>query len=293
MNMRQYLNLKRWRLPAIAVLTAITALAVVATSSKAFAQQPGESSKYTAENVGGNALKLRGSYSEARNGGHLLAVWRGATNNQVWMAFDNGRPFTLGTTETLVSPTVVPVGSEDFAVFHTGTDERIYYADVAAPPANWNLDVNDVWSGNWFSVPGQTTDMAVSVVQFSPNSYDLYMVYRGSGSDERIYGTWNDDNGWHFGGNIGGGDALSAPNITFNPRTNELWVMARGTDTRLWSTHQPVGAPSWPSWTSLGVTTFDSPNITTNIRGYMEVSILDINFQPQFATFDPFGDRLI
>jgi hypothetical protein len=80
---------------------------------------------------------------------------------------------------------------------------------------NWNLDVNDVWSGNWFSVPGQTTDMAVSVVQFSPNSYDLYMMYRGSGSDERIYGTWNDDNGWHFGGNIGGGDALSAPNITF------------------------------------------------------------------------------
>jgi hypothetical protein len=50
------------------------------------------------------------------------------------MAFDNGRPFTLGTTKTLVSPTVVPVGFGDFAVFHTGTDERIYYADVAAPP---------------------------------------------------------------------------------------------------------------------------------------------------------------
>ena len=84
--MPQYLNLKRRRLSATAVLTvltAITALAVVATSSKAFAQQPGESSKYTAENVGGNALKLRGSYSEARNGGHLLAVLRGATNNQV------------------------------------------------------------------------------------------------------------------------------------------------------------------------------------------------------------------
>jgi hypothetical protein len=79
--MPQYLNLKRRRLSATAVLTAITALAVVATSSKA--QQPGESSKYTAENVGGNALKLRGSYSEARNGGHLLAVLRGATNNQV------------------------------------------------------------------------------------------------------------------------------------------------------------------------------------------------------------------
>jgi hypothetical protein len=27
-------------------------------------------------------------------------------------------------------------------------------------------------------------------------------------------------------------------------------------------------------------------------KGYMEVSILDINFRPQFATFDPFGDRL-
>jgi hypothetical protein len=72
--MRQYLNLKRWRLPAIA---AITALAVVATPSEAFAQQPGESSHYTPENVGGDALRTPNSYSEARNGGHLLAVWQG------------------------------------------------------------------------------------------------------------------------------------------------------------------------------------------------------------------------
>jgi formylglycine-generating enzyme required for sulfatase activity len=60
--MRQYLNLKRWRLPAIAVLTAVTALAVVATPSEAFAQQPGESSHYTPENVGGNALRTPNSY---------------------------------------------------------------------------------------------------------------------------------------------------------------------------------------------------------------------------------------
>jgi hypothetical protein len=108
--MRQYLNLKRWRLLAIAVLTAIMAFAVIATSSEAIAQQPGESSHYTPENVGGNVLQLRGSYSEARNGGHLLAVWRGATNNQVWMAFDNGRPFTLGTTQTFVSRRWFPWG---------------------------------------------------------------------------------------------------------------------------------------------------------------------------------------
>ncbi len=60
--MRQYLNLKRWRLPAIAVLMAVTALAVVATPSEAFAQQPGESSQYTPENVGGNALRTPNSY---------------------------------------------------------------------------------------------------------------------------------------------------------------------------------------------------------------------------------------
>jgi hypothetical protein len=192
------------------------------------------------------------------------------------MAFDNGHPFTLGTTQTFVSPTVVPLGFDEFGVFHTGTDGRIYYADVAAPPRNWNLDVNDVWSGNWFNVPGQTTNMPVSVVQFRPNSFDLYMVYRGSGQDERVYGAWNDDNGWHFGGNIGGGDALSAPSITFNNETQEGGTLGRGPryGQPALATHQPVGASSWPSWTP------------------MVIDILGTDLHPRFATFDPFMNRL-
>src|SRR5258708_11572112 len=87
----------------------LTALAVVATATQTFAQLPGEVSSLNAENVG-TGLFLQGTYSEARNGGGLLSVWRGADNNQVWMSLNNGRPFTIGGTVTFQSPTVAPPG---------------------------------------------------------------------------------------------------------------------------------------------------------------------------------------
>ena len=115
MKLRQYLN-------KLSVVVFLTALAVVATATQGFAQiVVGTADAWAGEQVGGAIpLKLQGLYSEARNAGHLLSVWRGETNNQVWMSLDNRTPFTIGGTVTFQSPTVAPFGSDSFMVFHTG-----------------------------------------------------------------------------------------------------------------------------------------------------------------------------
>jgi hypothetical protein len=110
MHVPQYLK-KGWRLLSVAVLAS---LVVVAAATQAFAQLPGESNTYNPEIVDynnnnngasfGDPLQLQYTYSEARNNGHLLSVWRGLTNLQVWMSFDNRVAFTVGGTLTIPSP---------------------------------------------------------------------------------------------------------------------------------------------------------------------------------------------
>jgi hypothetical protein len=68
-------------------------------------------------------------------------VWRGATNNQVWMSPNNGKPFTIGGTVTFQSPTVGPLGEDGFMVFHSGDDGNIWYTPVVGDGNNsWHMD---------------------------------------------------------------------------------------------------------------------------------------------------------
>ena len=170
MKLRQNLN-------RLSVVVFLMALAVVTTAAQSFAQittGSGETGAWSREIVGGGTpLNLQDLYSEARNAGHLLSVWRGATNNQVWMSLDNGFPFTIGGTVTFQSPTVAPFGSDSFMVFHTGDNGEIWYTQVFGDGHN---------SGTWTAVPGNFTNLPVSVAQMGPNSNNLYLVYRGLGT---------------------------------------------------------------------------------------------------------------
>src|ERR1700712_3568584 len=105
---------KRWR---VALIAALTALALsVAFAGPALAGEPGEWGSWSEEHVGSQQLEARGTVSEARTQqGNLLQVWRGETNNIVWLSMNNGNAFQLtnpdGTsTATYFSPTVVPYG---------------------------------------------------------------------------------------------------------------------------------------------------------------------------------------
>jgi pimeloyl-ACP methyl ester carboxylesterase len=72
MTMRQYLNSKRWQLPAIAVLTALT---VVTISPVAFAQQPGESSRGAPGNMAGQPLHTPNSHKRVQNVVLVHGAW--------------------------------------------------------------------------------------------------------------------------------------------------------------------------------------------------------------------------
>jgi hypothetical protein len=269
------------------------ALAVVATATRTFAQLPGESSGYGHETAvdpncagpcAGDHVKLQYTYSEARNNGHLLSVWRGLTDTQVWMSYDNNGPFTIGQTQTFTSPTVVPWSGSSFMVFHTGVDGGIYYTVAVDGGNNY---------GRWFNVPGNFTNMSVSVAQMGPGSNYVYMVYRGLGDDKRVWGTWSagPNSNWSPPENISGGLGNSSPGVSMNKISNRLTVTVAGTDNQLWMTSQPLGGHGWNNWTPMGVSTFDTPHSVACDNGNMVVSIRDINSHPEFAKFDAWGDQ--
>jgi hypothetical protein len=279
----------RSRSLAIAVLAA---LAVVATGSEAFAQAlPGESNTYNPERVGGDQtqqLALQGDFSEARNtsanggGENLLEVWRGADNNQVWMSFNNGPVFTIGETQTYVAPTVVPWGPNSFLVFHTGVDGRIYSAAVYPDGSN---------SGSWTPVSNNFTNMPVSVAQMGANSYNVYMVYRGQGDDQRVWGTWWDESNesWSNAENIDGGLSITAPGVVYNQDSRQLFVAAQGLDNNVYMTQQALGADGWATWANQNIATYDTPHMAVTSNGQLTVSIMNANSQPKYGVFDNQG----
>jgi hypothetical protein len=278
---------KRWRLPLVAVLT------VVATSltftGEAFAAEPGESGSWNEEYVGTNPLEVQGTVSEARNGGELLQVWRGATNNMVWLSVDNEAPFSLynpdgSATATYVSPTVVPYGTNQFMVLHTGTDNNIYYT-IVDPTDN-------TWSGSWTAVPYQSTNMTVSVTQLGSGSTQLYMVYHSS-NDDRVWGTLYDGYGWQGAQNIDGGNSPSAPSVTYQPTTG-LTVAVRGEDNQVWMTGASSPYNQWSTWAAQGGYTQTAPSVTADSQtGTVLVSYVDENsYRPFYRAYGVYGNPL-
>lgn len=248
--MHKQLSLKHGRTLAILVLAA---LAVIASASQAFAQgQFNESDSYTLKKVApNNNLWANNSVAETRDPqGNILDVWRANDlTNRVWLSYNNGEPFQIGTTATLASPAVAAWGASGFIVLQTGTDSKIYYTFVYGPNSN---------QGGWTPIPGQTTPktMSVSAAPVGTGSEYIYVVYRGSGNDTRVYGTFIDPQGnWSSPTNFAGGLAVAPPAVCLNSATNTLYVLAVGLDNQIWLTHQQLGQPDWNSWAGLGAYT--------------------------------------
>jgi hypothetical protein len=276
---------KRWRLALIAVLTALGLS--VAFAGQALAAEPGEWGSWGPETVNNHNMQVasQGTVAEARNGGNLLDVWRGADNNQVWLSWNNGPAYTIaGNTATYVSPAVVAWGSSGFMIFHTGVDGHIYYTPINGEGAT---------TGQWFSVPDQTTNMPVSVTQLGPGSYDLYMVYRGVGNDQRIWGTrFNSaDNGWDSTENIGEGDSPSAPSVVWNNEPGTLNVVARGEDGEVWLTEGFTN--DWSPWYAEGGNAIDTPHIAVTSGGTMLVDYVGTDYSVYYRVYDMEGNSYV
>jgi hypothetical protein len=243
----------------------ITTLAVLTTPSQAFASLPGEANRYTEELAGGAPVRTESTLNEARQGSILLRVWRGF-DDQVTLSWGAETPFNLGGTQTYQAPTVVPFGTDQFMILHTGVNDQIYYTF---------LNTTGAWTGYWMAVPFQYTTMQVSATQMEPGSQEVYMVYRGT-PDHTVWGTLFQNGYWRTAEDINGGEAPSAPSVTYNTRSlNPLWVAARGEDNHLWMVNGSPG--SWRGWQlqNNSHTTWMSPSIATSPTGNMVLSFVD------------------
>jgi hypothetical protein len=275
---------RRWRIALIAMLTVLAVS--VAFTGEAFAAEPGEADNWNVEHVGDQQLSARNTVSEARNDGNLLQVWRGETNNIVWLSFNGNDPFQLtnpgGTsTATYVSPTVVPYGTVSFMVFHTGTNGLIYYAQVNPE--------SGTWANSWTAVPYQTSNDAVSVAQLGAGSEQLYMMYRATNNDE-IWGTrWDPLSGWTGTQTIAEGLSPSAPTVTYNPGSG-VWAVLRGEDNAVWMSYSDNNGNQWGDWTPQGGYTTQTPTIAASAAtNQMLVSYVDQTYRPNWRTYSVYG----
>jgi hypothetical protein len=274
---------KRWRMALVAITAA---LAITATSAGvASASTPnGEGQFWTPETVNnGELLQSQSMIGEARQGNTIVEVWRGASDNHVWININHGGAFQIGDTTTFFAPTVVAWGPTQFMIFHVGTDQHIYYTWIN--PANGTES-----SLGWQAVPGQITQNQVSVTRLG-SPYSLYMVYR-SATDNRIWGTsFFNSNGdfpaafdWGNITNIDGGESFSAPSVTYDPGANQLWAAARGLNNEIYLNTADAAGLNWGTWEAQGGNAADQVQIaaTGDGRGNIVVSYRDpsnfINF---------------
>jgi hypothetical protein len=113
------------------IISAAVLLAIFATSSEVFASEPGESNTWNLKTLGGNgpgSLRSQEQVSETRNNGNLVTVWRSNDDSSLWVGNNSGPAFNFASAATNVAPNVVPYGPNGFAIFHTGTDNRVYWS---------------------------------------------------------------------------------------------------------------------------------------------------------------------
>jgi hypothetical protein len=278
---------KRGRLASVAALASV--VMVVSFTGAANAAEPGEEGYWHLNHEGGQPLQLRGTLAEERlqdGSGNYLQAWRGATNDQVWMDVNSGGAFQLGNTATYNSPVVVNYGYNGWMVFHTGTDNHIYYATV------WLNNGAVQWSGSWQQVPGQTTRDTVSVTQMGIGSPWLYMVYR-SATDDRVFGMRFYGGTWQALQNINRGLSPNHPVVTWMGVSSRLIASVRGEDNSFWLTTSDDEGLSWTQWRSIGHSDSpmaQAPSIAQASNGIVMADYVGSDGHPNWMILDQYGN---
>ncbi|MEU1782559.1 hypothetical protein ABZ545_24195 [Streptomyces abikoensis] len=210
------LSPKRWRLSAIALLTALSTLFLM--NPPAYASQPGEGTNWEYETAGGTLIQTYSALAEERSpdSNVLIQVWR-SRQSTVAVSVNHGPRFDLPGATTYAPPQVVVErdsgSTATFRVFHTGTDGHVYYGSVSARASDQNPSAHGLWA----QVPGEVvtpTTFAVAVTE-GPNG-GAYLAYRGANSRE-VWRTYFDGTSW---------DAVhTIPGVATDhaPRMRALW----------------------------------------------------------------------
>ncbi|MEK2490893.1 hypothetical protein WN990_15160 [Kitasatospora purpeofusca] len=234
----------RWRLLPVALVAATSVLFL--SNSAAFAAEPGESNGWSQEIENNAPVYSDGDMSEARdpNSNTLLQVWRGWTNNNIYMSVNHGAPIQMGGAQTNVTPVVAydthNGNSSYFRVFHTGVNGFVFYSNI-------QVTNNLVNPSAWYQVPNDVrtpNNMPVSVTTLP--SRGIILAYRGQDSNN-IYSTFfNGQNGfWDLPLPVASATSNSAPAVSFEPSSQIILLTWRGTDNQVNVIRQSYGSGNW------------------------------------------------
>ncbi|MGW4650811.1 hypothetical protein [Kitasatospora sp. NPDC004289] len=234
---------KTWRLLPVAL---VAATSVLLASSTASAAEPGESNGWSQEIEDNAPVYSDGDMSEARdpNGNALVQVWRGWSNNNIYLSINHGTPIQMGGAQTNVSPVVVfdthGGNSSYFRVFHTGTNGFVFYSHIQVTgnllnPSAWYQVPNDVRTPN---------NLPVAVTALP--SRGLLLAYRGQDS-ANVYSVFfnGQNNLWDLPVAVPNATSPSSPALSVTPSSNIILLAWRGTDNQVNVIRQHYGNGGW------------------------------------------------
>ncbi len=270
------------------IVSVLVLAQLIVPVAKSFAQPPPFPELPKTEMLGSRALESRDTVSEARNGPSnlLCRVWRGETNNQVWVTLGDGQAFTItNATQTAARPSVVPYGNSQYMILHTGTDGRLYFTILNSDRSN------DGWTPINASFGNTTVAVrtAPAATQLGEGNEATALAFLGA--DANLYFTTRVAGfGWQPTARIQGGTAFAAPAIAFNPVNDLIIVAAFGTNGHLWLTWTDLGAQTWVGdWKDLGIQlrAFLSPSLAVDPSdGTVMMGIIDGQGTPWFIRLD-------
>jgi hypothetical protein len=306
------------RLAVLALIAGLALCVVGATTSYAAEEGLGESG-FSAENIGfgtaGGPVPIATPNASSSawvsgSNGRLILVrsWRGI-DGQVWTSINSGQAFVIRGAQTNVQDAVIPLGQAGAAIFHTGTDNHIYYSYTfdAANATNGNA-----WSP-WQQVPGATTSLSPSV-QLTGNApgqqggSSVLVAYRGL-TNQNVYTTFNSDienaANWGQSTQVPGALTNFAPSIRYLFATSASWryqqevnLVITGTNGHLYYTYTPYGSNSWRPLvdiTSSGAASASAPTMTATTNDILDIAYTTPNRTLAFIvgssqnTFIPFA----
>lgn len=297
----------RFRLAAVALVAASAAVpgaAVPAMAGEASVAAdgpsaavwgfPGEGSDWKPVTYGGGAITSRSTPGEARDErGNILHAWRGASNDYIYIALNNGPSYRLpagaGTfAQTWTPPKVIWTddgGRGNFRIFHTGTEGHVYQHRV-------QLDSSYQLPGDLpdpTKIPNDTRTSATLPVGAAALPNNSFMLAWNSQSNDAIWTTYYNGEAATYTSPrvIPGALSKDAPALAAQVDTgndpapwNQIVLAFTGTDNNIYVSRQRYGTSTWTNPFKVYASgtsgyTRSGPSVALSRNGYGVISLTE------------------
>jgi len=171
------------------------------------------------------------------------------------MHYDGARWHSLGG-EIVGAPEACSWGPGRIDVFVRGTDDKLWQIAL----------VNGTWSP-WYKLDGNLAS-SPTCTAWGPNRLDVFAVDGATRAMQRKVWDGTQWSGWRsIGGEFPAGAAPDA--VSSGP--NDITVVARGTDNRVWTVHH--GAGGWGQWSPLDQRANSDPGALARGGGRVDVFV--------------------